>query len=311
MHEHTIDLLSLCLIEGLNWHQIAREAQRPGGMERLLDGRLSERSKAGDEARELLKGARRNMAALRAQVQEIVAAVLAEGTHLVTVLDDDYPLNLRSIFNLPPFLFYRGELHADEDARSVAVVGTRKPSEAGVRRARRMAQLLAENKVTVLSGLALGIDTAAHEAALASAGRTVAVLGSGIRRIYPRENALLTERIVERGGALVSQFWPDTPPATYTFPRRNVTMSGMGQGTVVIEASSTSGAKMQARLALEHGKKVFLIHDLVAKQDWAKKYVGRGAVQVKAVEDILRWLRSSDAIRTREEEARQLSLALG
>src|SRR5262249_2922311 len=151
---------------------------------------------------------------------------------------------------------------------------------AGRRRAARMARLLAANGVTVLSGLARGIDTAAHQAALDAGGRTVAGLGTGIRRIYPPENPELAEQIVERG-ALVSQFWPDTPPTTYGFPRRNVTMSGMGQGTVVIEAASTSGAKMQARLALEHGKKVFLVHHLVTEQPWARRYLERGAVVVQ------------------------------
>jgi DNA processing protein len=239
----------------------------------------------------------------------MLQSALDEGMRLTTVLDDDYPLNLRTIFNAPPFLFYRGELRADEDARSVAVVGTRTPSADGLRRAAKMAGLLAQRQVTVLSGMALGIDAAAHEAALDAGARTMAVLGNGLRQLYPRAHAELAERIAANG-ALVSQFWPDAPPTTYSFPRRNVTMSGMGQGTVVIEASSTSGAKMQARLALEHGKKVFLVRNLVTNQPWAQKYLARGAVEVKDVADIVHRLRAVEDIRTLAQQAHQLGLGL-
>jgi DNA processing protein len=172
-----------------------------------------------------------------------------------------------------------------------------------------MARLLVENGVTVLSGLARGVDTAAHTASLDAGGRTVAVLGSGLRRIYPPENVGLAARIAE-SGALVSQFFPDAEPTKHSFPLRNITMSGMGQGTVVIEAGSTSGAKMQARLALEHGKKVFLISHLVATQPWAKKYLARGAIQVDQVDEIVAALRSTDDVRARARDTDQLALGL-
>jgi predicted Rossmann fold nucleotide-binding protein DprA/Smf involved in DNA uptake len=124
-----------------------------------------------------------------------------------------------------------------------------------------------------LGVLAKGIDTAAHVEALERGGRTVAVIGTGILRTYPTDNKALAEEIARRG-APVSQFWPSQPGARYTFPRRNVVTSGMGQGTVVIEASSTSGAKLQARLAVEHGKLVFLVDSLVTDQPWAEKMLG-------------------------------------
>src|SRR5262249_38753346 len=153
------------------------------------------------------------------------------------------------------------------------------------------ARLLVAAGVTVLSGLALGIDTAAHEACVEAGGRTIAVLGSGLRRIYPLENVALVERIAEQG-AVVSQFWPDTPPAHYKLPRRNVVTSGLGQGTVVVEASRTSGARMQARLAFEHGKLVFLLQSLVTSQPWTRRFVGQPRVyEVEDVDDILQRLR--------------------
>jgi DNA processing protein len=191
----------------------------------------------------------------------IIASHEEQGVRVVTVLDDDYPINLRQVYNRPPFLFIRGELR-ERDNRAVAIVGTRNPSQAGLDQARRLSQGLARSDVAVLSGLARGIDSAAHRGALDAGGRTVAVMGTGIDRIYPSEHRDLADEIL-RSGALVSQFWPQGPPTKVSFPMRNVVMSGMAIGTVVIEASSTSGARMQARLALEHGKRLFLVKSLV------------------------------------------------
>lgn len=225
-----------------------------------------------------------------ARYEELIAGLAADGVKLLTVLDEDYPLNLRLVFDRPPFLFVRGEL-AEADNRAVAVVGTRQASPEGIGQARRLAGELAREGVTVLSGLALGIDGAAHEATLDAGGRTVAVMGTGITRIYPSEHEALAQRIVESGGALVSQFWPAGPPAKYSFPMRNVVMSGMAIGTVVIEAGRTSGAKMQARLALNHGKRVFLVQSLVMQEEWARRCAEHPSTTVvRSVDDILQVL---------------------
>jgi len=308
--EPQLQLLSFCRIDGISWYFVAREAMRPDGLTRLLRAETTEMSKESEECRQLLKANLSKLDELKDEVLSMTERALSEGVRLTTVVDEDYPLNLRTIFNRPPFLFYRGNLDQDRDAQSVAVVGTREASDEGVKRARKMATALTEKGVTVLSGLARGIDTAAHEATLEANGRTIAVLGSGIRRIYPSENEKLAQRITETG-AVVSQFWPDASPARFTFPRRNITMSGMGQGTVVIEASATSGAKMQARLALEHGKKVFLIDSLVSKFGWAANYhKKRGAIRVEKVEDILNFLRPSDHIRAVSRQSQRLQLSL-
>jgi DNA processing protein len=207
-------------------------------------------------------------------------------TRLITVLDEDYPGNLRRIYDRPPFLFVRGTL-SDDDARSVAIVGTRRASEAGRALTREMAAALTQRGVTVISGMAAGIDSAAHTAALDSGGRTIAVMGTGIDRVYPKQNEALSERIAENG-ALLSQFWPGAPPRGTNFPLRNVVTSGVAIGTVVIEASSTSGAKMQARLALEHGKRLFLVESLVLQEEWAQRYKSRrGAQVVHGVDDVV------------------------
>ena len=303
-----VDLLAMCRVPGISWHFVAREAQRPDGLSRLRSGSALEQSTEATKTLAALAAAS-DLAERQRVVEEMLASTESDGIRLTTVLDDDYPTNLRTIYNLPPFLFYLGTLQPD-DARSVAVVGTRAASPEGIIRAERMARLLVEAGVTVLSGLARGIDTVAHRACLDAGGRTIAVLGSGIRCVYPPENADLAGRIAD-SGAVVSQFWPDSAPATYTFPRRNVVTSGMSQGTVVIEASATSGAKMQARLAIEHGKQVFLLRSLVTEREWARRYLQRPRVhEVSDVADILRLLRSPDEQRHRAAELVELPLAL-
>lgn len=221
------------------------------------------------------------------EYEALITECAAGGVSLVTVLDEAYPTNLRLVYNRPPFLFVRGAL-SPVDERAVAVVGTRNASRSGREQAQRLARELAAADVTVLSGLALGIDAAAHQSTLDAGGRTIAVVGTGIQRVYPAANHALADRIVANGGAIVSQFWPDAPPTRWSFPMRNVTMSGMSIGTVVVEASSTSGAKMQARLALEHGKRLFLIESLVLHEEWARRYADRpGATVVESVDDVL------------------------
>ncbi len=304
-----VDLLALCRVRDVSWYFVARQAQRPGGLDDLLAGRTTEKSEEARQGLAALSSAEAELTGHREWVVELLHDMANRGVRLTTVLDDDYPANLRTIFNLPPFLFYRGQLH-ESDARSVAVVGTRQASVEGVEQAQRLVRQLVEAGVTVLSGLARGIDTAAHESCLDSEGRTVAVIGTGILRTYPPENATLADRIAGTG-AVVSQFWPDTPPTTYSFPRRNITMSGMAQGTVVIEASATSGAKLQARRALEHGRRLFLPAELVREREWAQRYVQRpGAIEVKSVDDIVSLLQSPESIQVRSEGRRQLTLSL-
>jgi DNA processing protein len=306
-------LLCLCAIRvertSIDWSLIARQAQFEEGLDALWDGRILERSAAAEKSAAALRAGIADPNQLDERVSAELLAAEKVGARLVTVLDAEYPANLRLIPNLPPFLFYRGEV-TDADVRSVAVVGTREASDAGIRRAHRMSELLAERQVTVISGLARGIDSAAHRAALDAGGRTIAVLGTGITKHYPAENKDLAEEIVGQG-ALVSQFWPTRSPGRDTFPRRNVVTSGLSQGTVVIEASATSGAKMQARLALEHGKKVFLVKSLVTEQTWARNYVAsRGAIEVGDVDEVIRYLASPERVRGAGEQRQQLSLTL-
>jgi DNA processing protein len=228
---------------------------------------------------------------------DLIASWQAAGMHLITVLDPDYPENLRGVHDRPPLIFVAGRLDP-KDARSVAVVGTRKPSAAGTSSARAIAEHLVEHEYTVVSGLAAGIDTAAHTAALSRDGRTVAVIGTGLTRAYPPENAALQRRIASEC-AVISQFWPDAPPSHRSFPMRIAVMSGLALATVVVEASDTSGSRTQARLALAHGRPVLLVDSLLQHR-WARQCAARpGAYVVHSpaeITSIVERLTSSGAL---------------
>ena len=181
----------------------------------------------------------------------------ALGARLLTLADDAYPERLRHIYDPPPFLWVRGEL-LPRDARAVAVVGTRKASEEGRHAARRLGRELAEAGVTVVSGLAYGIDIEAHRGALEGGGRTVAVLGSGVDRIYPSRHAGTVRQILdERQGAVVSELALGTTPDAGNFPRRNRIIAGLSTATVVAEARVSGGALLTAMMALEQNREVF------------------------------------------------------
>ncbi|MEX2621928.1 MAG: DNA-processing protein DprA [Egibacteraceae bacterium] len=240
--------------------------------------------------------------------QKLVAEAEEAGARLVTIFDDAYPANLRDVHDQPPFLFYSGDLRPGGDRRAIAVVGTRQATDGGLEQAHRLGHDLAKAGVTVVSGLAAGIDTAAHRGALEAGGRTIAVFGTGIRRVYPAENRDLAVE-VSRSGACVSQFWPNSPPTRRSFPQRNVVTSGLSVGTVVVEASGKSGAAQQARHALKHGRRLFLVESLV-REDWARELVGRpGVTVVHDVDEVLQVLDELSDPGRGPHESVQLTLA--
>jgi DNA processing protein len=211
-----------------------------------------------------------------------IEAWAAQGYRVISVLDDDYPAGLRGIHQAPPIIFTMGGVLVEDPG--VSVVGSREASAQGIAMAADVARTLCSAGMTVVSGLARGIDTAAHRAALDSGGRTVAVIGTGIGRAYPAENRPLQDEIARRG-LVLSQFWPDAGPDKHTFPMRNATMSGYGLATVVVEASEKSGARIQARMAVEHGRQVILTDQVVARNQWAQALLGRPGVHVASSPD--------------------------
>ncbi len=253
------------------WAECIEALEREGTALPLLERELN--ASAGGQVSLL----HRDPAPLVAAAEADVGAWEQEGYELLTVLDAGYPANLRTVHDRPPLVFVSGRLTA-RDTRSVAVVGTRRPSPVGLEAARGVARGLARAGYVVVSGLAAGIDTAAHQAALAAGGRTVAVIGTGLRHSYPPQNAALQRRIAT-DGAVVSQFWPEQPPTRQSFPQRNAVMSGLALGTVVVEASLRSGARLQTRLALAHGRPVFLLRALL-NQSWARELAEKPGVHV-------------------------------
>jgi DNA processing protein len=214
---------------------------------------------------------------LREQARGEISAWAKEGIRALGLLDPEYPANLRAVHDRPPLLFVRGQLES-EDAQSVAVIGARRATATGVATARQVSEQLTDSGFTVVSGLAAGIDTAAHTSALEANGRTIAVIGTGLRHSYPPRNAALQEQIASTA-AVVSQFWPDEPPHRESFPLRNAVTSGIALASVVIEASHTSGARIQARLALAHGRPVLLMERLLDQQ-WARALARRPGTRV-------------------------------
>jgi len=179
------------------------------------------------------------------------------GTRLITPLDDEYPAALKTIHDPPLALYLRGQLKP-ADRHGIAVVGTRHPTHYGMDCARSLSFQLGKAGVCVISGLALGVDTAAHEGALRSGGRTLAVIGSGLDNLYPDENAKLAERIAGHG-AVISEFPFARKPDKATFPMRNRIVSGMSAGVLVIEAGLRSGAMITANQAMSQGRSVFAV----------------------------------------------------
>jgi DNA processing protein len=198
---------------------------------------------------------------------------------LVTILDPDYPARLRAVPQAPPVLFARGSLTPDDPA--VSVVGSRRVSAPGLALTAEVARGLVARGVSVMAGLALGVDAAAHRAALDAGGRTVAVIGTGISRAYPAGHRALQEEIAARG-LLLSQFWPDAPPQKHTFLMRNATMAGYGLATIVTEAGEQSGARAQARMSAGYGRPVILAAGVVDQNEWAQALASRPGVRVAA-----------------------------
>jgi DNA processing protein len=210
-----------------------------------------------------------------------------DGARLVTLADPGYPAPLRNVPLPPPFLFVRGEL-VREDAIAAAVVGSRRPTAYGLRMAERLAGDLAARGVTIVSGFARGVDTAAHRGALAAGGRTVAVLGSGVDVVYPPENRRLVQEVA-RAGAVVSQFPMETPPLPQHFPIRNRVIAGLTLGTVVVEAAERSGALITARLAGELGREVYAVPGNVSSpvSQGANALIQDGARLVRDWQDVV------------------------
>lgn len=217
----------------------------------------------------------------------------ASGARLVTFTSSDYPKSLFEISDPPPFLYVKGEVRSCEV--SISIVGSRRASSYGLMTTGKLSGALAVRGVCIVSGMARGVDTAAHKAALQAGGRSIGVLGCGIDYIYPPENLKLFEEMAQKG-CLLSEFPLGTLPLAENFPRRNRIISGLSSGVLVVEAAEKSGSLITAQFALEHGRDVFAVPGNIsfAASRGCNRLIKQGAKLVDCVEDILEELPGRD-----------------
>ena len=223
-------------------------------------------------------------------LEKLWEKINAQGIRILTWDDEAYPPRLKDIEHPPPILYIKGEF-LPEDHFAVAIVGTRKVTSYGRQITEELAAFLASNGVTVISGLARGVDAIAHSTTLKSGGRTAAVLGCGVDRIYPPENRALAEKIMTRG-ALISDYPVGTAPESSNFPPRNRIISGLSLAVIVIEAGDTSGALITAEFAAEQGREVFAVpgNILAPQSRGTNKLIQNGALPLLSPQDLLQAL---------------------
>lgn len=278
-------LLAACGSIEAAWHAPIHQLQQAGLDRRSLESLLA--------ARQSLD--------LAAEWERVQRA----GIQVITWDDPNYPENLRHVDNPPPVLYVRGDI-VPADIWAVGIVGTRRASTYGREVAFQLARQLAQAGVTVVSGLALGIDTVAHKAALEVEGRTLAVLGSGVDQIYPPENRTLA-RGIEKQGAVISEYALGTRPDAGNFPPRNRIISGLSKGVIIVEAGTRSGALITARFAADQGREVFAVPGSILHPGSAgcNALIQDGATPVLSVNDVLDQLNLTRV--PQRKEAQQLA----
>jgi len=298
--EARLGWLALALTPRMGPTRIARAVQRLGGAERMFTASLTELESVGmpAEAAQFCFDGRARTAAI-----EEAGRTAEMGAVFLTPDDEAYPGRLMEIYDPPPVLWVRGDASILNRA-GIAVVGTRQPSPYGAGMAEIISRDLARRGMLIMSGMARGVDTCAHKGALEAGGTTVAVWGTGIDVIYPKENKKLAEQIVAQGGAVVSEFPLGTFPAPQNFPIRNRTLSGMSVGVLVVEAAEYSGTRITARCALEQGRDVYAVPgNATNKNAWGPNtLIKQGAKLTATWEDV--WEDLPSQVRLEVEDRR-------
>lgn len=249
------------------WEAPALKLQQSGLPENVLDNLLKAR--------------------VEMDINKIWQDLQNSGIQVLTWLDEFYPRRLRDIFNSPPVLYCTGELSPKDDW-AVAVVGTRRITPYGKRVVKETVDFLARQGITIVSGLARGVDTEAHQAALEANGRTIAVMGCGVDTIYPPENRSLADQVIQ-SGAIISDYPPGTPPESRNFPPRNRIISGLSLATLVVEAGERSGALITAKFALDQGREVFAVPGQIFAQHskGTNTLIQEGAIPMLVPSDLM------------------------
>jgi DNA processing protein len=292
--------LALALTPGLGPTRARRLVERQGGIEGVFRASLTELEAAGLQAVSAQSLATGKSVAL---AEEEMVRALAAGAQLLTLDDAEYPALLKQIYDPPLLLYARGNL--EPLARpALAIVGTRHPTPYGLGMAERLGRDLAARGLVIVSGMARGVDSAAHRGALAGKGTTVAVFGTGVDVPYPRENRKLAEAILAAGGALLSEFPMGTPATPQNFPIRNRIISGLSLGVLVVEAGEYSGTRITARCALEQDREIFAVPgNVTSKNAWGPNtLIKQGAKLVATWEDVWEELPADLRLRLEPQE---------
>jgi DNA processing protein len=281
---HLLEWLAISLTPGLGPTKARKLAEHFGSAEAVFRASLTELEATGIQivsAQSLATGKSQELA------REEIAQAAAAGVTLVSLDDPSYPPRLKEIYDPPLILRVRGNLNA-LTSPGIAMVGTRHPTPYGSGMAERLACDLAAQGLVIISGMARGVDTASHRGAITAKGKTVAVFGTGVDVIYPKENTRLSEQILALGGALISEFPLGTFAAPQNFPIRNRIISGMSAGVLVVEAAEYSGTRITARCALEQNRDVFAVPGNVTnKNSWGPNtLIKQGAKLVATWEDV-------------------------
>jgi DNA processing protein len=276
--------LALALTAGLGPTRIKKLIERYGTAERVFHASLTELESCGMRAvsaQSIATGKSMELALEECAKAEQV------GARIIALSDAEYPSRLKEIYDPPVILFVKGSVEVLAQP-GIAMVGTRHPTPYGSGMAERLSTDLAARGLVIISGLARGVDTASHRGAIAAKGKTVAVLGTGIDVMYPKENTRLAEQIVAFGGALISEFPVGTHPAPQNFPIRNRIISGMSAGVLVVEAAEYSGTRITSRCALEQNRDVYAVPGNVTnKNSWGPNtLIKQGAKLVATWEDV-------------------------
>jgi DNA processing protein len=285
--------VGLSLVPGIGPAKFRRLMEKLGSPEVAWKARPTQLADAGLDRRVV-----ESLVSVRGQIDlgREMEKLRRLGVQVVTLEDGEYPRPLQNIADPPPILYVKGSISLDDEL-SVAIVGTRRPTAYGRQAAEIFARGLVDNGVTVVSGLAKGIDTFAHRAALDGGGRTIAVLGSGLDIIYPSENRRLAAEIAERG-ALVSEFPLGTQPDGINFPRRNRIISGLSLASLIVEAGEASGALITAEFALEQGREVYAVPGNIFSpaSRGPNRLISEGAKPICGMEDLLEGLKLESAV---------------
>jgi DNA processing protein len=291
--------MALALTPGMGALRIKKAMERLGTGSRVFEASLTELEGVGMPARSAQFVADgRALAAAEGEMKRVAEA----GGFVIAFEDEEYPERLREIYDPPAVLWLRGSVELLSRA-GIAVVGTRQPSPYGAGMAELLSRDLANRRLTIFSGMARGVDTAAHKGAIDAGGKTVAVWGTGIDVVYPKENKKLAESIVASGGTIVSEYPLGTFPAPQNFPVRNRILSGMSIGVLVIEAGEYSGTRITARLAMEQNRDVFAVPGNVTnKNAWGPNtLIKQGAKLTATWEDVWEDLPSTIRVQLEDE----------